>query len=503
MGLKPEILTVPKVGESVSVDGLEANAAMPNALRLAVQHETRFKIQSRQDISAWLLARMDSSKGLAQIVFDPAETRRALLEALGTVGMSKMPARLGTPEHWLQKKSKDSNNIELMQLAGYPVLAIGDGDAAKAVKLIASEWKQIANSTALDVTSAMDMNKAKEDQSSVHFAKDFPLQVLNADGEWVIPFNLDSLPKGRWPDAFELNVLAAPGSDGKSPVASVLLNDNLLTAALLSTNGQMTRITARIPLYALRANNVLKVRVHHRVESGLCSGVSQALPVQLLPSSFLSLTAAPEASQFFMLEPALANQSDIIVPNRYLQDAAQTLPSVTAFLNGLSVGGGGVTLQASSDKSFTPRGSFVAFEMEPDDVPELVSTRSGHLIVHNGQGKVLFDSAGMGKLAVMQLVKSHRQSGVYITPVAGKMPVFNKPLLIADGSFAIADAQGARLIVDLDDPDGKIELDEQNRGVLLFFHHYRIWIIVLCILMLPVLAILGLRLYYRRRNLQA
>ncbi len=425
------------------------------------------------------------------------------MAALAASGASRLPAWLGMPEHWLNKDAKENSNITLMQLAGYSVLGIDASDAANVAKLIATDWRRIANSSALGVVAATDMSHSDEDQSGVHFAKDFPLQVLNADGEWIVPFNLDSLPKGRWPDAFELNVLAAPGSDGKSPVASVLLNDNLLTAALLNTNGQMTRITARIPLYALRSNNMLKVRVNHRVESGLCSGVSQSLPVQLLPSSFLSLTRAPGASQFFMLEPALADHGDIIVPQRYLRDALQTLPAVSAFLNGLSVRGDSFALQVSSEKSFIPKGVFVAFEIEPDDVPELVSTRNGHLIVRNAQGRAVFDSTGMGELAVMQLVKSHRQSGVYITPVAGKMPVFEKTLDIADGSFAIADAQGARMVVDLDDPDGDIELDEQNRSVLLFFHHYRIWIIVLCVLMLPVLAILGLRLYYRSRNLQA
>lgn len=499
-GLKPEFLAVPKVGDSVDADGLTANALMSAPLRSAVQNGKRFKIQDRRDLLAWLLARMESSNGLAQVVLDPSETRRALLSALGTSGL---PAWLGSPEHWLRKDAKASSNIELMQLAGYPVLGIGDGDTAKAVQLISSEWRRIANSSALEVNSALDLSKSKENKSSVHFAKGFPLQVLNGDGEWVIPFNLDSLPNGRWPDAFELNMMAAPGSDGKSPVASVLLNDNLLTASMLNTNGQMTRITARIPLYAIRAGNVLKVKVSHRFESGLCSGVSQALPVQLLPSSFLALTSAPDASQFFMLEPELAHHGDIVVPLRYLQDAVQTLPAVGAILNGLAVGAEGFSLRASAEQSFSPKGTFVAFETEPGEVSELVTTRSGHLIVRNGQGKAVFDSAGMGELAVMQLVHSHRHPGVYVTPVKGKLPQFQKPLDVTDGSLAIADAQGTRLVIDPDDPDGDLELDEENRGIKLFFHHYRIWIIVVCVLLLPVLAVLGLRLYYRRRNLQA
>lgn len=501
-GMQPELLAVPKVGESVAVDGLTTNAAMSSALRQSVQTEGHFVIRSKQDIAAWLQARMESSNGLAQIVFEPAETRRALLEAVAG-DAARLPGWLGTPAKWLRQDAKSDNNIQLMQLAGYPVLGIGSADASNAVKLIATDWKRIANSPALGVAAAVDTGKTKEDKSVLHFAKDFPLQMLTGDGEWQVPLALDSLPQGRWPDAFELNMMASPSSDGKSPVVSVLLNDNLLTASLLNTNGQMTRITARIPLYALRARNTLKVKVSHRLESGLCSGVYQSLPVQLLPSSTLSLTSAPDASQFFMLGSALANHSDIVVPQRYLQSAVQTLPGVSGFLAGMSIGADSFVVRASTEKSFVPKEGFIAFETEPDGVSELVSTRSGHLIVRNAKGKAVFDSTGMGELAVMQLVHSHRQSGIYVTPVTGKMPEFKKPLEIAVGSLAIADAQGVRLVVDMDDPDGALELDEQNRGVKLFFHHYRVWIIVFCVLMLPVLAVLGLRLYYRRRNLQA
>lgn len=503
MGLQPELLAVPKIGESVSVEGLAESAALPERLRQAVVGRTRFQIKDQNDIGIWLRARMATPNGLAQIVLDPAETGHTLLAALAASGMNKLSGPWGVPEQWLRTATKDNNNIGLMQLAGYPVLAIGNGDVTKAVKLMVTEWKRIASSPALEVIAAADLRAGKEDKSSLHFTKGFPLKTLTADGEWQIPFDLKDLPKGRWPDAFELNMIAAPGSDGKSPVATVLLNDNLLTAALLSTNGQMTRITARIPLYAVRANNVLKVRVSHRVESGLCSGVSQAMPVQLLPSSFLSLDKAQEASKFFMLAPVLAAHGDIVVPERYLQDATQTLPAVSAFLGGLSVRPDSFSLQVSAEGAFVPKESFVAFEVEPDDVPGLVTTRSGHLVVRNGRGEAVFDSAGMGELAVIQLVKSHRKTGAYVTSVTGKMPLFSKPLEISDGSLAIADAQGARLVADPDDPDGELELDEENRGIKLFFHHYRIWIIGVGVLMLPVLAVIGLRLYYRRRNLLA
>ncbi len=497
IGLQPELVAVPKIGESASVAGLDASGQMLPALRQAIESGTRFAIRDADDLGAWLRARLEAENGLAQVVFDAAATRQALRDAYAASRMQ------GAVDAWLDSAVQDKSNIELMALAGYPVLAIGKDNVEQAVKLIGADWKRIAKGAALTVMSAADLRKSKQSKAAMHIARDFPLRVLNGDGEWQIPFNLRDIPPGRWPDAFELNVMASPGSDGKSPVAAVLLNDNLLTAALLNTNGQLTRITVHIPLYAVRSSNVLKIRVSHRVESGLCSGVSQAMPVQLLPTSFLSLKRAPEPSQFFMLDSMLSRHGDVIVPQRYLQDVTDSLPAVSAILNGMAVGGEGFDLKVNAGKEFVPENVFVAFETAPQEASELVTTQTGRLVIRNSNGEAVFDSTGMKEMAVMQLVESHRQYGVYVLPVSGRLPVFQKPFEVAMGNLAVADAQGVRLVVNVSDPDNNLELDEQNRGIKLFFHHYRIWLIVLGVLMLPVLAMLGLRLYYRRRNLQA
>lgn len=490
MGLQPEFIAIPKLGDHLQTAGM---ASLPVKWHGVKGEEIRFS--TNEEIGAWLRARMEMPNGLAQLVIDPVATRQALLAAL-------RKADSKGAEAWL-RHSKEGSNIEVMQLAGYPVLGVGDRDAARGVDLIASEWKQVANSRALELASAVSLTKAMDDVSELHIAKDLPVLQVAANGQWVIPMRLGDLPAGRWPEAFELNLMAAPASDGLSPVASVMLNDNLLTASPLRTDGQMTRITARIPLYALHTKNYFKIQVSRRVEASPCVAVSQTVPVQLLPSSFLSLRRTPAPTQFFMLESLLADRSEVAVPNAYLQDAMNTLPAVSAVLQGLSAAGGDYVLHAVDGGEFAPQRPFVAFEVRPENVSELVTTANGRLVVRDGQDRVVFDSRGLDDSLVMQMVNSRRQPGVYITSVTGRLPKFSQELNVSAGTLVIADAQGVRFAVNLDDPDNDMQLDEQNRGIKLFFHHYRIWFIVLGFLLMPVLVVLALRFYYRRRKLRA
>lgn len=82
----------------------------------------------------------------------------------------------------------------------------------------------------------------------------------------------------------------------------------------------------------------------------------------------------------------------------------------------------------------------------------------------------------------------------------GALPALRNPLELSAGNLAIADAGGTRLAFNLDDPQNDWQLDEQNRGVRTFMQRYRSWFILLGVLLLPVLAVFGLRWYFRNRQ---
>lgn len=514
MGLRPAFVALPSVGDVVDTALLAQGAQrfegrIPEEMGDAIAQRRKYKIARAEEIAVWLALRMRSPDGLAHAVIDPAQVRQVLLDSLrGTDAESvlgkKRWSELGLDEaaNWLPGASLPKANVRVAMLAGQPVLALEGPDMEKGGDLVASVWREIAGSRELALETALHVSGQDNSSPHVHFAPGLPVQNVAERAEWTVPVHLGGLPQGRWPDSFELNLMAAPGGDGLSPVVSVYMNDNLLTSATLRTDGEISRLRAQIPLYALRADNQLRVEIRRRTSGGHCSGQAQGFPVQLLPSSYLNLRDAPEATQFFMLGSEFGPDSQIVVPPRYLQDAANTLPAVSSVLRGLAANGTGFKLVTDAKPGFKPAHTFVAFESAPYSDTQEVVTGSGRLVVRNRRDHTVFDSAGLGRLAVLQLIRSGKQQGVNVITVDGNLPDLRKPLELSAGNLAIADAEGARLEINLDDPENDWQLDEQNRGVLTFMQRYRTWFIIFGLALLPVFVVFGLRWYFRGRQLK-
>ncbi len=501
-GMQARYLAVPQIGEWVSTKGIDDNidwAWVPNAssnLISAVKVHSAVKLSNSNDVSAWLIAHMLSRDGLAQVVIDAQQTQQRLMAALHNSPFNNtLKQRIGSPEQWLKKTTGNKANLYASQLAGQPILLVEEGRASE---FIASLWKSLSTTPSMDVAASLPLEKKND--GDYHFARNIPVRDIVSSGEWLIPLRLTDFPDGKWPDTFELNLIAAPSGDGQSPIASVLLNDNLLMVEALHTDGKITRITAQAPLYSVRANNVLKIQINRRAGEGACRNAEQRAPVQLLPSSFVTFRRSPSIEQFYMVQPLLAKQGEVAIPQRYLNDSVRSLSVVSSVLQGFILDASGFALTVVEGAEFVPKRAFIAFETIPSETSQLVTAANGKLVVLNGRGHKLFDSTGLGELGVLQLVNTHGNPGVYITSVTGVMPIPSQALELGEGSLAVIDAQGVKLAVNLNDPDNDYELDEQNRSAILIFQHYRVWFVILGLLALPVLLLLGFRLYFRRKN---
>lgn len=515
MGLQPEFVAVPQVGDVVSTANLtEAlkNSAVhiPAEMANAIEKGRSYKISESAEIAAWLILRMMSPDGLAQAVIDPEQTRQSLLNALRGMDGNKdldrtLWKKLGLDDagNWLSVPALDKANVRIAMLAGQPVLALEGENMLQGADLINTAWRQIAGSRELALATALHVPDMDSPLPHIHFARNLPVKTVSERAEWVVPIPLNKLPQGQWPDSFDINLMAAPSGDGLSPVVSVFMNDNLLTATALRTDGEITRLQAHIPRYALRANNQLRVEVRRRVLGSHCSGPVQGYPVQLLPSSYLNLRDAPHAKEFFMLSTDFGRDSEVAIPAHYLQDAANTLPMVSSVLRGLSIDETNFKLTVDAKPGFEPSHNFVVFESMPDSDTQQVVTGNGRLVVRNLKDHTVFDSVGLGDLAVLQLIRSGNKYGVSVSTVDGTLPALTKPLELSAGNLAIADKQGVRLAFDLDDAANDWQLDEQNRGVLTFMQRYRIWFFALGLVLLAVIAVFGLRWHYRNRELNA
>jgi hypothetical protein len=508
-GLIPEFVTLPKLGDTVRSDGLrvpdELKSLPPfDAFSAAIEHHKTLKILSTEQVGAWVVLHALSPGGLAQIVFDAGRSRAYLCSALDSLDKSVLSrVQAAYPEifefnHWLEYDSARRANVRLASLAGQPVLLLGEPDVVQGAALIDTLWHEVASSQDALLDKVQLIENSEQDKTHFYFPQSQSVKYIEKIAEWTVPFKLADLPQGKWPEAFEINLVASPTGDSVQPVVSVFLNDNLLTARFLRAEGLFERISARIPMYSIAADNYLKVQVRRRCEDDKCPDIMQSYPMQMLPSSYLGLTTRSRYSQFFMLAPDLGHDGEVVLPRRYLQQSDQSLPFVSAILRGLSARASGITLTFSDKPAFSPSHTFVAFEVTPASVTGLVQSANGRLTVHDADGRVVFNGSGMGELVTLQLLHAGGKAGVLVSLVNNQMPRFMKPLETTQGDFAVLDGGGVNLSLNLADPENRMQLDEQNRDVWFMIEQYRGWLIALSVLVLGAAGLYLLRLYVKR-----
>ena len=280
-GLQPEFVSIPKVGDAVHADGLRVPdelKAMPlfsDFFAVAEKH-TSLTITRPEQIGAWLVLRALSPNGLAQIVFDPMRTGQYLREAISYVAASGLEKRMASWEkiarldQWLAQDAGQQANIRVSLLAGQPVLLLSEPNAVQGASLIATMWREVANNQDFLLDKALLLTNNEQDKTHFYFPQSQSVKYVEKTAEWTVPFKLGDLPSGKWPEAFEINLVASPMGDSVQPVASVFLNDNLLSASFLRTDGQIERISARIPMYSIASSNYLKVQVSRRCDGSEC-----------------------------------------------------------------------------------------------------------------------------------------------------------------------------------------------------------------------------------------
>lgn len=502
---QPEFIAIPKLGEQVSTVGLRVPDTlktlavfMPFATAVANNHAP-LTITSNAQIGAWLVLRAAAERGLAQLVIDAAASNQAITQALAALAQVA-DEKIWNHAVWQLPDSHTPANLRVANLAGQMVLLLDEPNVAAAAALFASTWLELASSQAALLDKAELYQNDEHDKTHFYFAQSQSVKEISKQAEWVIPFKLADLPAGKWPDAFEINLLAAPTGDRVRSVVSVYLNDNLLTSDFLRSDGQFERVSARIPLYSLSASNYLKVEVRRRCEAGECIEQAQSYPVQLLPSSYLALASAGDAQQFFMLSPQLGQQAELILPSQYLHDGARSLGFVQNILSGLATRSAGLKISFTDKAVFSTQKSFIAFEVAPaSSNRERGKMQAGQLQLRNAQGKVIFDATGMGNLASVQLLKSAGQTGVVVRSVGANLLNLTEPPNLTQGDFAVLDAQGVKLTLNLSDPDNQLQLEQDNQALTFVISRHRAWLIALLVLLSLVASLYGLRKFFQRR----
>lgn len=459
-GKKVSVRSLPSLGDEVDLAGF----AIPEALRRIpafgkLAGAGRLKIEDPAELGAFLMLQA-FQPDVAIVDQDFQAMLDTALSALEQqIGASSPEAREAFTR-WrsqamtLAGQKRSAGSIELVRLAGRPVIAVAPDAGAKAAGLFSDLWKRVAVSEAVVVAKA---EQAADTASNISLTRlggtALSFDVLER-GDWSATFNLGDVSfDGRVPSGLELDVSASPGATTTLPVASVFINDMLLGAKRLDANGRPERIAVDVPAYALKPQNALRVSFQRQAAGEHCRETPQAYPVAILPTSRLLLEKAPLVDDFTGVTPRLAGSAAMIVSPSWLADAPTTLENAIALADatGISPVRASFAVGAPSTK---PSGPFLALDVPVDGAAEKVKVDGGRLIIAGQDSTHLLDVAGIDGLGVIGVVKSGDIAGLAYRTIGTRPLQTGAAISLTGGDVAVIGSKGVLAQLDTRDPFG-------------------------------------------------
>ena len=354
----------------------------------------------------------------------------------------------------LSDEPGEPDAVRLLRLAGQPVIAVASDAGAKAAGIFDDLWRRIIVSKSIVVRSVDD---GQGNASTVSLTR-LGGTATNFDvlerGDWTATFDLGGLASdGRVPTKLELDVSAAPGASTTAPVASVFINDSLLGAKRLDTNGQPERIALDVPSYVLKPRSVLRVSFQRQAAGEHCRETPQAYPVAILPTSRLLLEKVPAADDFAGVMPRLAGTAALIVPTAWLDHAPTTLATVIrlASATGLSPMRASLTINSAATAATLPGMPFLALDVPIEGVQAKSRVESNRLIIAGRDSSRLLDIAGLDGLGTLSVVSDGEHAGLAYTTIGNRPLNVEAPFVLTGGDVAVLGPEGVLVQIDTRD----------------------------------------------------
>ena len=285
-------------------------------------------------------------------------------------------------------------------------------------------------------------------------------------------------------------------------MASVFLNDYLIGAAQLVSDGHKQRIEARIPAYALGSRNVLRVSFQRQPVSNRCLETPQAFPVTVLPTSHIVLENSTPGSDFAGMAARFAKDSQILVPQAWLDQPASSLPTLIKIADaaGVSPLRAQLKVQADGKTAVAPDQSFLAFELPIKDSDDAVQVNEQGRLLINHKEQRLLDLQQLDGMAALQVVKSGSQQGLVYRTLGSHAPQFDESLLLTRGNASILGSEGVLSTFDTQDPSGSQLIDaDEPRGLDAWRQPSLLWLIPGALLLLAIILLAGRRARRQRQ----
>lgn len=511
IGKQARILPLPAVGDSISLDPLR----IPEALRsvpafASLNGKGPYTLRSAAEVGALLMLGQNPNVQADLAIDDPQ-----LLQAINTA-INALQAEVQALDNqavtalnqWRQQHlaaglgALGKSEARLALVGARPMLLIAPNATVKAMGLLNSAWNKLARNQQLNIAEAQ-LPLTEDGRLILAHLGGSPasLEVVSRS-DWSATFPLGNVAyDGRLPVKAMIDLASAPGASSTAPVASVFLNDYLIGAAQLISDGHKQRIEARIPAYALSSRNVLRVSFQRQPVSNRCLETPQPFPVSILPTSHIVLENSTPGSDFAGMAARFAKDGQLVVPQAWLDQPASHLPTLIKIADaaGISPLRAQLKIQADASAPLSPDMAFLAFELpvKDSDASVQVNPQGQLLIKHKEQH--LLDLQQLDEMAALQVVKSGSQYGLVFRTLGSHTPQFDAPLLLTRGDTTILGNEGILSTFDTQDPSGSRLIDaNEPRGLDAWRQPSWLWLIPGSVLLLAIIWLAGRRA--RRQN---
>ncbi|WP_322996991.1 hypothetical protein [Castellaniella sp.] len=464
-GRRVTVQALPKVGSQVHINKL----AVPEGLLGipafdALSQPGTLTIQNDAQLAALLILQARAVVGDVALS-NPAFASRiqAMIVAL-EAQLQTDPEALAQYKNWVKQRiqlpfsQSNQDNIAVTLLGTIPLIVVKDNAGLQAASLFDSVWKGLLK------TKQLNAILAHPPVNDTHHS--IPLDSLGgntssfnvvAQGDWFANFPLGAVvANGRVPNQLLIDVSAAPGASATQPVASVFWNGILLSAQRLQAHGHPERLLAQVPGYALGVSNSVRVSFQRQPSSADCDEIPQGFPVDVLPTSHVRLGPSGAADSFIGVLPKLTDTPDLILPEAYLQHAADSLSQVVRLSNASALSPWGARLVLAKDgETITPERAFLSMEVPIAGTTPRILVAQNHLQI-NGQRTDWLDVIGLNDLSAAEVTKAGEYSGILWHALGTQSSAAKRPFVLNRGDLVVIGNTGPAVWIDSSNPSASL-----------------------------------------------
>ena len=502
----------PAIGDEVIIDDLQIPSALLKIPAFStLKGKSVFKLTSLAEIGALIFLNAEAVRSDVAIMDNTLyDAIHASLAALRAQFESDQDA-VADFDKWRAERATIVNQpvqigqVRIASMGRQPVIVIASDVGTHAAGIFDSYWRNILTTSQVTAYQAAPPELIAQGIINLDsLARSSASFDVKTNGTWSVNFPLTAVVKyGQMPQEIVMDVAAAPGASGNSPIVSVLWNNILLAAQRLKADGEPERIKARVPGYALGINNNVVVRFQRQPVTNKCSEEAQSYPVDVLPSSYIKLGISSPDDTFAGVLPSLANSPALIIPERYLEAAPLSLQNIIsiALASGLPISRTQL-VRVPNTEAYSPEHAFVSMEVPLKDTVSVVQLTDNSGLRIGGQPLPWINISGLQNLTTVELIRAAGIDGVLWQTLGSPNQKHEQHYALHRGNLGIIGDDGPIAWIDSKHPDAG---EARPPGSIPFYEwrQYIQWTVPMVgvlLLALVILLIAARRAANKRRN---